>query len=133
MIGLIFAVRVLAGAAAIDASVMVGTEDPFTAFFSHDWASVGGWSLFVSLCLFIVIGAFREWWAPGGRLKRAETLIAQQQKLIAQQSEQLTKSLDVNKFTQYVMEQVVPRPSSRGHRSTVARRSGSSDDEESGT
>jgi hypothetical protein len=131
MFALIFAARVVSLATALTLVVGVPastsssspSEDPFTAFFNHDWASVGGWSLFISLCLLIVVGSFREWWAPGPRVKRLEKLVAQQQELIKQQSEQLGKSLDANELTKYVIEQVVPRPSSKGRRSTVAPKS----------
>lgn len=39
--------------------------DPITDIFNHDWAAVGGWSLFIGLVLFNVIGIFRGWVVPG--------------------------------------------------------------------
>lgn len=39
----------------------------FPGFFSTNWDAIGGWTLFIGLCLLIVVGAFREWWVPGGR------------------------------------------------------------------
>lgn len=46
--------------------------DFVTWFFSASVQEASGWGLFVSLALFIVIGAFREWWVPGGRARRSE-------------------------------------------------------------
>jgi hypothetical protein len=100
----------------------IPSTDPFTAFFNHDWASVGGWSLFIGLVMMIVTGSFREWWVPGPRAKRDVALIAAQQELIKQQSLQITKLTEGNEFTKYVMEKVVPRPSKGGPKSTVSRR-----------
>jgi hypothetical protein len=120
-------------ASALTSGVLLddSNSDPFTAFFDHDWASVGGWSLFVSLVLFVVVGSFREWWVPGPRNKRNEALILTQQNLIKQLADQVTKLTESNEFTKYVMEQVVPRPSNRDSGSTVARRSVTTDPEES--
>lgn len=95
--------------------------DPITAFFDHDWASVGGWGLlFGFLIVWVGIGSFKEWWVPGPRYRRDQILIAQQQALLLQQSAQITKLTDANELTKYVIEQVVPRPSIGGRGSTVA-------------
>ena len=48
------------------------STDPVTIFLNGDWGRIGGWGLFVSLCLFFVIGAFRETWVPGARYRRLE-------------------------------------------------------------
>lgn len=39
--------------------------DPITDIFNHDWAAVGGWSLFIGLIILIVISFFRGWAIPG--------------------------------------------------------------------
>lgn len=49
--------------------------DPWTAFITHDWASVGGWSLFVGLGLMIIIGAFKGWWVPGWMYRSQQTTL----------------------------------------------------------
>ena len=113
---------VVVGALTRTAAAVPGTEDPITAFLTKDWASVGGWSLFIGLALLITTGAFREWWVPGPRAKRSEALIASQQALIRQQSDQISKLTEGNEFTKYVMEQVIPRPSNGGPQSTVSRK-----------
>ena len=46
--------------------------DPITAFLTRDWAALGGWSLFVMLGLYMVIGLSREWFVPGARYRRLE-------------------------------------------------------------
>ena len=98
-----------------------GDVDPITAFFSHDWASVGGWSLLVGfLVLWVGVGSFREWWVPGPRARRADLLITQQQALIKQQADQISKLTEGNEFTKYIMEQVVPSPQSRGRGAKVS-------------
>lgn len=49
--------------------------DPITALFNRDWASIGGWGLFLSLTIFLIVGVFRGWWVPGWMYrKQAETL-----------------------------------------------------------
>lgn len=56
-------------------TIMVNADDPITAFLTRDWASVGGWSLFIGLVLTIVAGSFRGWWVPGWMYKaQAKTL-----------------------------------------------------------
>lgn len=57
------------------ATGMLGSEDPITALLTRDWSAVGGWSLFISLVLTVVIGSFKGWWVPGWMYKaQAKTL-----------------------------------------------------------
>jgi hypothetical protein len=46
-------------------TILKQDSDPITDFFNHDWAAVGGWSLFIGLVLFNVVGIYRGWVVPG--------------------------------------------------------------------
>ena len=87
----------------------VSGADPISALLARDWAALGGWSLFVMLCLFIVIGSFREWWVPGGRYKRLETsstkMIEANDELRKQNGQLITS----NEITKYFFEETAPR------------------------
>ena len=55
--------------------VLAESDDPITAILNKDWAALGGWSLFITLVVFIVLGAFKGWWIPGWMYKaQGETL-----------------------------------------------------------
>jgi hypothetical protein len=71
--------------------------DPITALMTRDWASLGGWSLFIGLGLFLIFAFFREIIVPGARLRRLEeankqlseaniALLSQNDKLLTQAS-----------------------------------------------
>lgn len=85
------------------------TEDPITGFLTHDWASVGGWSLFVALAILIVIGAFRETWIPGRRYRRLEKAAER----ISDANDELTKQngqlITANEITKHFFEETVPK------------------------
>lgn len=90
-------------------------SDPITAFITHDWASLGGWSLFIGLCLFAVTGAVREWWVPGARYRRLEEAskkLAEANAALLKQNESLLKGADL---TQYFFQEVLPRKGARNH------------------
>lgn len=67
--------------------------DPITAFFDRDWASIGGWSLFLGLVIMIILGVFRGWWVPGWMYrKQSESLIeAMKQNTILLSAAEITK------------------------------------------
>ena len=83
--------------------------DPVTAFLTRDWAALGGWSLFLGLCLFFVIGAFREWWVPGARYKRLEDA----SKLLVEANDELLKQngqlITSNEITKHFFEETIPK------------------------
>ena len=88
---------------------MASESDPITAIMDRDWASLGGWSLFVMLCLFIVFGAFREWWVPGARYRRMETAsdkISEANDELRKQNGQL---ITANEITKHFFEETVPK------------------------
>lgn len=83
--------------------------DPLTAVLTKDWVSVGGWSLFLGLCLLIVIGAFREWWVPGSRYSRLETSahkLLDSNNLLTTQNGQL---IVANEITTHFFKETVPK------------------------
>lgn len=85
------------------------TVDPITALITRDWAAFGGWSLFIGLCLVIVIGAFREWWVPGARYTRLEAasiLMSQANDELRKQNGQLITG---NEITKHFFEETVPK------------------------
>lgn len=88
---------------------VASTSDPLTALIARDWASFGGWSLFVMLCLLIVFGSFREMWVPGARVRRLEELAAKQAETINQQTGQIDKLLVANEITKHFFEETTPK------------------------
>lgn len=88
--------------------VVAATSDPITAFLTKDWASLGGWSLFILLCMTIVIGAFREWWVPGPRHRRVETAAAEQSKTLAVTAEALKEQTQANEIVKHFFEKTIP-------------------------
>lgn len=83
--------------------------DPITAIITRDWAALGGWSLFLGLCLLIVVGSFREWWVPGARYRRLELaaskLSTANDDLIKQNGQLIT----ANEITKHFFEETVPK------------------------
>lgn len=83
--------------------------DPITAIISRDWVNVGGWSLFLGLCLLIVIGAFREWWVPGGRYRRLEDAATKQSDTLATTASALDKQVTANEIVKHFFEETTPK------------------------
>lgn len=93
------------------AAVYTATGDGFSfpSFFSANWAQIGGWSLFIGLCLLIVVGAFREWWVPGPRHRRVESAAAEQSKTLSTTVDLLKEQTQANEITKYFFETTVPK------------------------
>ncbi len=87
----------------------VKTEDPFTAFVTHDWAQFSGWSIAIGLMILIVIGSFREWWVPGRRYRRLEFSADR----LSEANDNLTKQngqlITANEITKHFFEETVPK------------------------
>lgn len=83
--------------------------DPFWTLLTRNWTDVGGWSLFIGLCVLIVAGAFREWWAPGGRIRKLEELVAKQAETIAALTSQNGQLVTANEISKYFFEETVPK------------------------
>jgi hypothetical protein len=99
-----------------EALMSLATEtDLITAVLARDWAAVGGWSLFIGLCLFIVIGAFREWWVPGARYRRLEVSAEKMQDANTDLTTQNGQLITANEITKHFFEETTPK---RGERKT---------------
>jgi hypothetical protein len=81
---------------------------PIPSFFGVKWDVIGGWSLFIGLCLLIVVGAFREWWVPGIRYRRLELSSAKQSDTLANVSQALREQTQANEITKHFFEKTVP-------------------------
>ena len=79
------------------------------SFFTTNFESVGGWSLFIGLCLFITVGNFLEWWVPGRRHRRVEAAAAEQSKTLANAVEALKEQTQANEITKHFFEKTVPK------------------------
>lgn len=84
-------------------------SSPIPSFFNFDWADVGGWSLFIGMCLFIVIGAVRGWWVPGWMYRRLDDSSIQQSKTLAQAMDSLREQTQANEITKHFFEKTVPK------------------------
>lgn len=100
-------INLIAAAAVSDPSSDGGLG--FPGFFSTNWGNVGGWSLFIGLCLFIVIGAFREWWVPGARYRRLEDAAKLQSETLSTTAGTLDKQVTANEITKHFFEETAPK------------------------
>jgi uncharacterized membrane protein len=91
----------------------VTAPDPLTALFTRDWAAVGGWSLFIGLALFIVIGAFREAWVPGARFRRLEEAATKSAETLSKAMEQNGQLITANEITKHFFEETTPKRGSQ--------------------
>lgn len=81
---------------------------PIPSFFGVQWDIIGGWALFLGMCLFIVVGAFREWWVPGARYRRLELASAKQADTLAATADALREQTQANEITKHFFEKTVP-------------------------
>ena len=79
------------------------------SFFTTNFEAVGGWSLFIGLCLFITIGNFLEWWVPGRRYRRLEVTAADQSKALNSAVELSKELAQANEITKHFFEKTVPK------------------------
>lgn len=84
-------------------------EFSIPSFFTMNYEQIGGFSLFLALCLLIVVGAFREWWVPGGRYRRLEDSAAKQSETLATTSDALREQIQANEITKHFFEKTVPK------------------------
>ena len=84
-------------------------SSPVPSFFNFDWADVGGWSLFIGLCLFIVVGSVREWWVPGRTHRRVVDSAAEQSRTLSQAMDALREQTQANEITKHFFEKTVPK------------------------
>lgn len=83
--------------------------DPITAFLNRDWAALGGWSLFIWLCILIVVGAFKEWWVPGPRYKRLEEAAKKSAEANDELRKQNGQLITANEITKHFFEETTPK------------------------
>lgn len=96
--------------AAVLVHMTVATEsDPITAFIQHDWAALGGWSLFVMICVFMTIGSVREWWVPGRRYRRLEISAEKMTDANTELRQQNSQLITANEITKHFFEETVPK------------------------
>lgn len=94
----------------IDAATDPATDGfSIPGFFTTNFESVGGWSLFIGLCLFIVFGSFREWWVPGARYRRLEEAAKLQSETLSTTAATLEKQVTANEITKYFFEETAPK------------------------
>ena len=88
---------------------LVTESDPITALMTRYWAALGGWSLFIGLCLLVVVGSFKEWWVPGGRYRRLEDAATKQSETLASTAAALDKQVTANEIVKHFFEETTPR------------------------
>lgn len=81
---------------------------PIPNFFGVKWDIIGGWSLFLGMCLLIVWGAFKEWWVPGARYRRLESSSNKQADTLAATADALREQTQANEITKHFFEKTVP-------------------------
>lgn len=96
----------------IEAAVMTttdGTTDPITGLLTRDWAAVGGWSLFVMLCILIVTSFMRGWIVPGSMYKSLEAAAKLQSESLATTVHALDNQVTANQIVKHFFEETTPR------------------------
>lgn len=91
------------------AALVAEGTDPVTAILTRDWAALGGWSLFIGLGLFVIVGAFREWWVPGARHRRLEAAAIKSADAVTKLTEQNGQLITANEITKHFFEETVPK------------------------
>lgn len=82
---------------------------PITAFLTRDWAALGGWSLFVMLGMYIIVGSIREWWVPGARYRRLEEASIKMTDANSDLRKQNGQLITANEITRHFFEETVPK------------------------
>lgn len=90
-------------------SIPAEAVDPLTAILTRDWAALGGWSLFVVLCIYMVVGSIREWWVPGARYRRLENSSVKMLDANIELSKQNGQLIQANEITKHFFEETVPK------------------------
>lgn len=83
--------------------------DLISAIFARDWASVGGWSLFIMLGLFLIFSVVSERLVPGRAHRRQieanEKLLTANEALTTQNGQLITS----NEITKHFFQETVPK------------------------
>lgn len=83
--------------------------DPITAILLHDYAALGGWSLFFALGIYMITGSIREWWVPGARYRRLEESSVKMLDANIELSKQNGQLIQANEITKHFFEETVPK------------------------
>lgn len=89
--------------------LLTADTDLISAFIARDYAAVGGWSLFITLCLLIVVGSFREWWVPGARYARLEKAAERVMNANDILRDQNSKLIETNEIAKHFFEETAPK------------------------
>lgn len=95
--------------AALLGRIVADGPDPITAFLTRDWAALGGWSLFVLLGMYIILGSIREWWVPGARYRRLEESSIKMTDANTDLRRQNGQLITANEITKHFFEETVPK------------------------
>lgn len=95
-------------AMATDTTPVADSGFSWPGFFSTNWDRIGGWSLFIGMCIFITVGNILEWWVPGRRYRRLEATAAQQSETLATTVEALKEQTQANEITKHFFEKTIP-------------------------
>jgi hypothetical protein len=99
----------------LSAALLAAGDDWIITFLNGDWGRIGGWGLFISMCVLITIGNFTELWVPGRRYRRLE--VASQK--ISAANDELTKQngqlIQGNELTKHFFEEMFPKRGVTGH------------------
>lgn len=90
-------------------STIAEAVDPITSILNRDWVDVGGWSLFIALGLYIIVGSVREWWVPGARYRRLEISAEKMADANAELLKQNGQLVTANEITKHFFEETVPK------------------------
>lgn len=85
------------------------TADPLLQVLFQNLMSFGDTSLFILLCLYIVLGSVREWWVPGRRYRRLEEASIEMTKANAVLREQNSDLIKSNQITQHFFQETTPK------------------------
>ena len=96
-------------AANLALAIAAEEADPITASLTRDWAALGGWSLFVALCITIVLSYMREWVVPGARFRRLEVSSEQMVAANTELRKQNGQLITANEITKHFFEETTPK------------------------
>lgn len=94
---------------AVSNAITEPVSDPISAILTRDWAAVGGWSLFVMLCIVIVTSFMRGWIVPGSMYRSLETASTLQAQTLSTVSGTLDKQVQANEISSYFFKETAPK------------------------
>lgn len=98
------------------------------AAFLRDWGELSGWSLFIGLCLLIVIGVLTDRIWSGKRGRRAEEAAEKSSSALKVALDQNTKLIESQGFAEYVFKELLPSRKSPVRGTKIPREGSDPDD-----